>query len=155
MKFSDEHRANISKAQTGKKRGPTGPYKTPTVRKGKPFSAEHRKNLIGCRRIGRYPKTLLRYKATRFRSKWELSVAKIFSKRGIRWRYESKRFHLGDRTYTPDFYLPEQDCYWEIKGWFDPKFKQTLKLLREQYPEVSVVVATGAVIRLLDQGVTL
>ncbi len=40
-------------------------------------------------------------------------------------------------TYTPDFYLPEQDTFYEIKGWMDQASAEKIALFRTQYPEKS------------------
>jgi len=179
MKFSDEHRANISKAQTGKKRGPTGPYKTPTVRKGKPFSAEHRAALSAAKlanpvrywlgkkhphtpeqsaKIGKankgkpayFPRERFYYKGVPFRSSWERFVAQSFDERDIKWQYESRYFDLGTQGYRPDFYLPELDCYWEVKGWHGPRSQKTISLFRNLFPDIALVVADKSVINMLS-----
>jgi len=72
------------------------------------------------------------YKSICFRSSWEANFAKWLELSGIAWEYEKHRFNLEDCTYTPDFYLPEFDCYIEIKGWWQGmakyKFFQLKKL---------------------------
>lgn len=78
-------------------------------------------------RFGKTPKHTKRinYNNIIFRSLWEANFAKWLDLSGIKWKYESKTFDLGDTTYTPDFYLPEFDCYIEIKGyWFLPSLKK-------------------------------
>lgn len=65
---------------------------------------------------------LIKYKNIYMRSTWEANFAKWLDLSGIKWEYEPKAFELKingkDTTYTPDFYLPEFDCYIEIKGWW-------------------------------------
>ncbi len=56
------------------------------------------------------------YKDTYFRSGWEIKYAKWLDSKNIKWKYEQETFRLKDTTYTPDFYLPEQNIYVEIKG---------------------------------------
>ncbi len=56
------------------------------------------------------------YKDTYFRSGWEVKYAKWLDSKNIKWEYEKDTFKLKDTTYTPDFYLPEQNIYVEIKG---------------------------------------
>ncbi len=70
------------------------------------------------------------------RGTWELRVAEWLNSRGCIW--ERKKY-LGytdlagvHRTYVPDFYLPDSDEYWEIKGYFSEKDKTKLKLVEEQ-----------------------
>lgn len=60
----------------------------------------------------------------KFRSKLEAEYAEYLDEVGIGWLYESKSFPYLDelgtrRTYTPDFYLPSEDRFVEIKGYED------------------------------------
>lgn len=50
-----------------------------------------------------------------FRSRLEARWAVFFETLGIPWLYEEETFNLGDRLYTPDFYLPRQKAWIEIK----------------------------------------
>jgi hypothetical protein len=54
-----------------------------------------------------------------FRSKIEAQWYKLFQELGVECYYENETFSLaiGDKTvnYLPDFFLPEQDCFVEIK----------------------------------------
>lgn len=57
------------------------------------------------------------YKGYRFRSRAEARWAVFFDNAGIKWMYEPEGFKLSDGTmYLPDFYLPEMDCFFEVKG---------------------------------------
>ncbi len=75
-----------------------------------------------------------RYKGTFMRSSYELNFARFLTLSGICWKYESKTFELGNTTYTPDFYLPESDCYIEIKGWWRDIAKRKL------YPKTNIKI---------------
>lgn len=56
------------------------------------------------------------WKGYRFRSRLEARWAVFFEELGIRWEYEPEGFELSDGTrYLPDFYLPDQDSYVEVK----------------------------------------
>lgn len=56
------------------------------------------------------------WKGYRFRSRLEARWAVFFETLGIRWQYETQGFQLGDGSaYLPDFYLPDQKTYVEIK----------------------------------------
>lgn len=75
-----------------------------------------------------------------FRSSWEANIARYYNYIGIKWEYEPKTFIFKDITYgsvsyTPDFYLPEEDKWIEVKGWMDGKSKTKLKRFKKQYPE--------------------
>lgn len=56
------------------------------------------------------------YNGYRFRSRLEARWAVFFDALGIKYEYEPEGFVLSDGThYLPDFYLPQFDCYMEIK----------------------------------------
>lgn len=57
------------------------------------------------------------YKGYRFRSRLEARWAVFFDAIEIKWEYEKEGYNLGDgMLYLPDFWLPEQSCWVEIKG---------------------------------------
>lgn len=57
------------------------------------------------------------YKDYRFRSRLEARYAVLFDALGVRWEYEKDDHVLPNGVrYLPDFWLPEQDCWIEIKG---------------------------------------
>lgn len=77
---------------------------------------------------------------TYFRSSWEANIARYFNFVGIKWEYEPKTFIFdtikrGSVSYTPDFYLPEEDRWVEVKGWMDQKSITKLKRFQKYYPE--------------------
>jgi hypothetical protein len=56
------------------------------------------------------------YKGYRFRSRLEARWAVFFDALGLRWEYETEGFELGVYgRYLPDFWLPDQSCWIEIK----------------------------------------
>lgn len=57
-----------------------------------------------------------KYNGYHFRSRLEARWAVFFDALGIQWRYEEQGFELPSGNYLPDFYLPEQDYFMEIKG---------------------------------------
>jgi hypothetical protein len=57
-----------------------------------------------------------RYKGYRFRSRLEARWAVFFDALGLTWRYEPEGFDLDGLYYLPDFWVPEWDCWVEIKG---------------------------------------
>lgn len=58
-----------------------------------------------------------RYKGYRFRSRLEARWAVFFDALGVEWEYEKEGYDLGEHGwYLPDFWLPEQACWIEIKG---------------------------------------
>lgn len=77
---------------------------------------------------------------TYFRSAWEANIARYYNFIGVKWEFEPKTFIFnnvtrGSVSYTPDFYLPEEDKWIEVKGWMDGKSKTKLKRFKNQYPE--------------------
>lgn len=77
---------------------------------------------------------------TYFRSSWEANMARYYNFAKIKWEYEPKIFYFegikrGTTSYTPDFYLPEEDRWVEVKGYMDDKSKVRLKRFAKYYPE--------------------
>jgi hypothetical protein len=70
------------------------------------------------------------YKNTFFRSSWEAIVAQWLDKKGVTWIYEPQRFYFENLSYLPDFYLPQQDVWLEVKGWINrnPRDKERMDL---------------------------
>ncbi len=72
------------------------------------------------------------------RGTWERDVAKLLNDEDILWKrkmyfkYDKEEEQEKIRTYTPDFYIPENGLYLEIKGYFSEKDKRKLKLVRNQ-----------------------
>jgi hypothetical protein len=99
----------------------------------------------------RHSKRTFMYNGRRFRSSYEVRVAAALDRMGIAWRYESKRFDCGLFTYCPDFYLPSQDVYWEVKGWYGPDSQRKVLALRKLYPEMQLVVFGKTCIESLEQ----
>jgi hypothetical protein len=56
------------------------------------------------------------YAGYRFRSRLEARWAVFYDACGITYKYEDQGVTLPDGNYLPDFWLPNQDCYIEIKG---------------------------------------
>ena len=57
------------------------------------------------------------YAGSRFRSRLEARWAVFFNWLKIRYVYEPEGYELSDGTrYLPDFYLPDQDTFFEAKG---------------------------------------
>jgi len=51
------------------------------------------------------------------RSGWEIKVADYLTNNNYDWYYEHKWLKIGDEYYIPDFYLPTENKYIEVKGW--------------------------------------
>lgn len=83
----------------------------------------------------------------------EAELAKILDFYKIRWQYEPKTFPIQWdeqgrvlESFTPDFYLPDQDLYIELttqKQSLVTKKNRKIRLLRQLYPEVNVKIFYG------------
>lgn len=67
------------------------------------------------------------------RSSYELAYAKYLDSINEPWFYELETFDLGNSTYTPDFFLPQQEKFIEIKGWMTSISQIKIDKFREQY----------------------
>ncbi len=84
------------------------------------------------------------YKGYRFRSRLEARWAVFFDALGVQWEYEKEGYDLKDNGYyLPDFWLPDQKAFIEIKpgtsegtkrmylaGKFTGAIESVLKLIR-------------------------
>lgn len=52
-----------------------------------------------------------------FYSTWEANIALMYTYQRVVWHYAPKIFNLGQHTYRPDFYLPAEDTYIEVKNY--------------------------------------
>ena len=67
------------------------------------------------------------YKGYRFRSRLEARWSILFDAMGIKYIYEPQGFALSDGTcYLPDFYLPEMNQFFEVKGVLDSADKKKI-----------------------------
>ena len=83
----------------------------------------------------------------------EAELARIFDFYQVRWAYEPHVFPLQwnlegvvVESFTPDFYLPEQDQYIELttlKQDLVTKKNRKIRLLKELYPEVNIKIMYG------------
>jgi len=79
------------------------------------------------------------------RSSWEADLARVFKYLELNYQYEPHTFELTapnghTLTYTPDFYVPSEDKYYEVKGWMDAVSAQKIQLFNEQYPNCELIV---------------
>ena len=82
------------------------------------------------------------YKNEKFDGTWEVMLATWFDSQNITWKRNKNAFpYIFDkmRCYTPDFYLPDIDCYIEVKGWKTSKDDAKWK----QFPEKLLVLSGG------------
>jgi len=82
-----------------------------------------------------------KYKGYRFRSRSEARWAVFFDTAKIRWEYELEGFDVNGTWYLPDFYLPDFDSFFEVKG-TDDYNHHTIKCLSD-LTNKKVFVAIG------------
>ncbi|MEK9167597.1 MAG: DNA polymerase III subunit alpha [Patescibacteria group bacterium] len=92
-------------------------------------------------RHGGYRKDLGHY----VRSNWEADFARILLHQGLSYEYEPRTFPVtlpdGSPTnYTPDFYIPSQETYYEIKGWLHDDDRLKMEEFQRQYPDIKLVI---------------
>lgn len=73
------------------------------------------------------------------RSKWEANFARIILFENKTYEFEKKRFQLSNGTYyIPDFYVIEENCFYEIKGYFIDDAKYKFELFKKEYPHIKI-----------------
>jgi len=100
-----------------------------------------------------------RYAGCRFRSRLEARWAVCFDHLGITWEYEAQGYRVGpypcgiangriltqESRYLPDFYLPEQDTFFEVKGTApDEQYQRMLSTFTGQLGK-SLILAVGSI----------
>lgn len=80
-----------------------------------------------------------------FRSRMEANYARYLDFLGVAWQYEPRTFWFegikrGVVSYTPDFYLPAEDKYVELKGWMDARSATKIRRMGKYHPEVVLEV---------------
>ena len=73
-----------------------------------------------------------------FYSTWEANVARVFNLVGIVWQYSPKIFDLAVHTYRPDFYLPHEDMYIEVKNFMNTYSLERDRLFRQKFPYIKL-----------------
>lgn len=76
------------------------------------------------------------------RSAWEANMVRFYRKTGTCFIYEPCEFEFvglkrGNRFYKPDFYLPKDGSYVELKGFLDKQSLVKLKRLWQYHPDVA------------------
>lgn len=166
-KFSEKHLANLRRANS-QPRSAEHREKLATGRKGKPSwnkgltkftnASVMSNSLKQMGRVPDYNKYRAHYDGPKgkylMRSRWEVAYAEWLDEQNIDWQYEPRWFALGGSSYTPDFYLPAEDRYVEIKGRMTEENAKKLKKFAERYPQINLTVLQRAeltAIGLLDK----
>ncbi len=72
-----------------------------------------------------------KYNGLKFRSKLEAMYAEWFDKHDIKWIYEPHIIKYSGGSYLPDFYFPELEIYFEVKGENIPGEKKAINAIHE------------------------
>ena len=73
------------------------------------------------------------YTGLQFRSKLEARWAVFLDHLRIEWVYEPQRFHHGNCSYLPDFYLPNLKTWIEVKG-SDEMLAECAETMKRVFP---------------------
>lgn len=92
-----------------------------------------------------------KYQGYNMRSSYELIYAQWLNQNNIKWLYESKTFDLGNTTYTPDFYLPEQNIYIEVKGYWRDDAKKKFNKFKRLYSNIRIFLICAPDINRIKQ----
>jgi len=107
------------------------------ARKGRAKPESFRRRMSGKRNpmYGKPPvhPSPIEYRGLRLRSSYELRFCVAMDEAGIRYEYEPRRFQMADRTYLPDFFLPDLDLWIEVKGWVRRKHEFLMREFRKEY----------------------
>lgn len=88
------------------------------------------------------------------RGTWELKMARWLNSQNLLWKRKTYLPYVIDgqrRTYTPDFYLPDNDLYIEVKGYFSTVDRKKLSLVVDQN-KVKLLLVLEKHIKQLDTG---
>lgn len=86
-----------------------------------------------------------RYKGYRFRSRLEARWAVFFDTLGIEFQYEPEGYALDGIPYLPDFWLPEEKSFFEVKG-EEPTEEEMEKAKRlALYAQRLVYISSGSI----------
>lgn len=139
-KLSDASKQKLSKIASERKQSVETNLKRKTTIDKKVKSGEWHTSLAS--------KMYKTYAGEIFHGSWEVAYAKFLDSVGTSWdrntRSFSYEFEGKQRRYTPDFYLPLEDVYVEIKGYKTEKDDAKWK----QFPERLVVLMKEELIEL-------
>ena len=79
------------------------------------------------------------YAGCRFRSRLEARWAVFFDALGIKWEYEKEGYVVNGRAYLPDFYLPRETSWVEVKGSEELLDKQLMRDFAETAGRIIVL----------------
>jgi hypothetical protein len=135
LKEHEIPRRTYSECHMGKLNGMYGrKHKEVTKAKIAATFVNEKRKIVGSNRwgTGAYYNTPNQGK-TWMRSGWERGTASYLTDVGINWYYEYKWLEIDDHKYLPDFFIPEENKYIEVKGIKIQKYMEKLKLFMKKY----------------------
>lgn len=93
------------------------------------------------------------YNGVLFRSKLEAQWAAFFDKNRMPWLYEPEAFVLnGGLCYTPDFYFPDTDTWFEVKGFMDDFSRdKCIAFVQSMNKQLTIGDASGRVVSAVQE----
>ena len=164
-KITTEHKIKICESNKNRTWSEESKEKLSNSHKGKILSEEHKLKIGNSQRgikSHRYGKTAEHGKGEYYfpkignkiwmRSFWEIQVANYLDENDYKWIYESNPFPVEYfynnenkvGTYCPDFYLVDNEEYWEIKGYWREDAREKFIAFKEQYPLIEIKVLEKA-----------
>lgn len=140
-------RPEVRKKISDSKKGDKNPMKRPENRKKISNRPAHPKSGFGKGSYYQRNDGSL----TWLRSTYETRVAIILDQRGIEWMYEVP-ITINDQTWHPDFYLPQQNMFIEVKGYLLESSYNKMKSFSEFYQDERLLVVEEDDIKNLEDG---
>lgn len=69
--------------------------------------------------------------------KWERTFAEFLNSKQIKWQRKKIKY-AKTHYYTPDFYCPEQNIYFEVKGFRKDRDLYKMYLVLQEHPELKI-----------------
>lgn len=83
------------------------------------------------------------YDGCRFRSRLEARWAVFFNEANVPYEYEAEGYDMGGVRYLPDFWLPEQRVFLEVKGQYPNEQDEEKARLLNEYSDCPVFIFNG------------
>jgi hypothetical protein len=81
---------------------------------------------------------------------WEKKFAEFLTNKNVKWE-RIKIKYLKTHTYTPDFYCPDQNVYFEIKGFRRERDLYKMFLVLKEHPDLKIKMIEKSEINNLDK----
>jgi hypothetical protein len=151
-KFSEEHKQKMSKAR--KKFFKENPdYFNEKVLKNMSMSQIKRLQNSKLPKQGNFKTGIRKDLGHYVRSSWEANVCRVLKFLGETYEYEKHFFELDNSSrYLPEIFIPSQNLFLEVKGFWYEKEKRKFQLFKEKYPYIKIIVVDKPIyIRLKEE----